>query len=90
MKVTLSSEVLIGFSCLLVFRKKTDNHNGGHGTEWRLDTVKAYDPATDTWTTKASIPVPNNAFVSAAINGLIYVADSERLDVYNPVTDTWL
>jgi len=64
---------------------------GGYsGTNTQLDTVEAYNPATNTWTTKASLPVPRSSITSVVINGLIYVAgEDQRLDVYDPVTDTW-
>jgi hypothetical protein len=48
----------------------------GPGPTARISQVLCYDPATDTWAKKASIPLPNGiaAFGSAAhLNGFIYV-----------------
>jgi len=35
-------------------------------------TVEAYDPSTNTWTTKASMPTARYAFAGTAINGILY------------------
>ena len=35
-------------------------------------TVEAYDPSTNTWTTKASMPTARYAFAGTAINGMLY------------------
>lgn len=62
-----------------------------------------YDPATNTWTQRASAPHHHHGGVARAINGKLYVAgglsyywdDAPRLrtwaelDVYDPVTNTW-
>ncbi|RKX68907.1 hypothetical protein DRP43_04990, partial [candidate division TA06 bacterium] len=56
----------------------------------------AYNPATDTWTTKAPIPIGIYGFAMATVNGKIYIiggrgdnghTDSTR--IYDSVTDTW-
>jgi N-acetylneuraminic acid mutarotase len=39
-----------------------------------LDTVYAYDPASETWTQKASMPTPRSAGSADVIDGKIYVA----------------
>jgi N-acetylneuraminic acid mutarotase len=71
---------------------------------WRLTTSKAlyvYDIAKNTWTRKADIPGTGVHGISAAYNGLIYVAtqcfddfcgDTEHGAVwrYNPSTDRWV
>jgi N-acetylneuraminic acid mutarotase len=50
----------------------------------------AYNPNTNSWTTRAPMPV---ALVSsngaATINGKLYVSGSGSLFVYNPATNTW-
>jgi N-acetylneuraminic acid mutarotase len=58
--------------------------------------VEAYDPATDTWTTKAKAPGPRYQDAGAVLNGLLYVVGGgtgtdylSLLEVYNPRTDTW-
>jgi N-acetylneuraminic acid mutarotase len=62
-----------------------------------------YDPATNTWTQRASPPHHHHGGIARAINGKLYVAggltlywdDAPRvrawaeLDVYDPVTNTW-
>jgi N-acetylneuraminic acid mutarotase len=65
-----------------------------------LGKVQLYNPATDTWTTKASLPhvvvgYGNNGAV--VIQGLIYVpggmhhaTSDSYLQVYNPVTNRWV
>jgi N-acetylneuraminic acid mutarotase len=64
-------------------------------------TVEVYDPSTDSWTTKASMPTARRwVDVATATNGLIYamggqvgVASSTinlvTVEAYNPSTDTW-
>jgi len=69
----------------------------GGGT---TNTMEAYDPATDTWTYKASIPT-SRAYggagvideklyvVGGCINGDCRIGLTDKLEVYDPVTDTW-
>ena len=60
-------------------------------------TLEVYDPVTDTWTTKASLPAPRHSMASAVIDGKLYlaggfnVADESvaTLLVYDPDTNTW-
>ncbi len=62
-------------------------------------TLEAYDPATDTWATKAPMPTARLRAGAAVINGKLYVAGgqtdqtsvngSAALEVYDPATDTW-
>ena len=63
-----------------------------------LATVEAYDPATDTWTTKADMPTTANCYLSASavVDGIIYViggsAGNEALsfvEAYDPAADMW-
>jgi N-acetylneuraminic acid mutarotase len=65
--------------------------------------VEEYDPATDTWRQRASMPTPRNHATAGAVNGKIYViggrvgaafisAGSSNVDVveeYDPVADAW-
>ncbi len=53
-----------------------------------LNVTEAYDPATDTWTTKAGIPQATPS-VSAVIENKIYVFGSQITQIYDPATDTW-
>ncbi|MBN1357815.1 hypothetical protein JW988_03505 [Candidatus Bathyarchaeota archaeon] len=77
---------------------------GGSNSNSRyLGTNEMYDPATDTWTTKASMPTPRRDFAIAVYKNKIYCIsgesgyDSEGLggiysqvnEVYDPATDTW-
>src|SRR5258708_4411347 len=70
---------------------------GGYGGA-HLDTVVAYDIASDTWSSKAPMPVARTGAAAAAVGGKIYVfggfANSgttltTRVDVYDPATDLW-
>jgi N-acetylneuraminic acid mutarotase len=54
---------------------------------------EVYDPATDTWQTKASMPTPELNMRADVVNGKIYVigGDNNRTlnQVYDPATDSW-
>src|SRR4029077_5339702 len=68
-----------------------------------VGTVEEYDPATNTWRTRSSMPTPRNHAIAGAVNGKIYVigggvggavitAGSSNIDVveeYDPATDAW-
>ena len=66
-----------------------------------FNTLYSYDPATDTWTTLASMPTPEAGAAAAAINGQLYVVGgisqagvinnprNAVLQVYDPTTNTW-
>jgi N-acetylneuraminic acid mutarotase len=74
---------------------------GGSGSQWYvgLTTVEEYDPATDTWTRKASMPIGRTHFSTWEVNGKIYVIGGinsaiggnhiAQVDMYDPETDTW-
>ena len=58
--------------------------------------VQAYDPASDTWSVKASIPAPLSDAAAGAINGRIYVVGGSLAgttfgtnEVYDPHIDSW-
>jgi N-acetylneuraminic acid mutarotase len=61
------------------------------------EVTEVYDPETDTWTSKASIPTPVCSYTSAVINNKIYVIGGSKQDttysilnqVYDAETDTW-
>jgi N-acetylneuraminic acid mutarotase len=65
------------------------------------DVNEVYDPATDTWETKASIPTPRHGTCANVVDGKIYViggaeatpypgyVTSGKNEVYDPETDTW-
>jgi N-acetylneuraminic acid mutarotase len=63
-----------------------------------LRTVQAYNPGTNSWSTKASLPAPRQTGNGAgAINNIIYLAGghdaagalTRTLYAYNPSTNTW-
>lgn len=62
-----------------------------------LHVVEAYDPPTDTWSTKAPAPSARYQQGGALINGLLYVVGGQgylaqelaTLEFYNSVTDEW-
>lgn len=74
--------------------------NSNHGALAPLGKVQVYNPATNTWVTKASTPhvvagYGNNG--AQVINGLIYLPGGMRnwqgygyLQVYHPATNTWV
>jgi hypothetical protein len=73
---------------------------GGSGPSAILSTVEAYNPATNTWTTKASMPTARAALAAApGADGQLYVFGGTRfigiipsvstVEAYNPATDSW-
>ncbi len=61
------------------------------------DTNEEYDPATDKWIIKASMPTPRNSFAIASFQNKIYCIGGKTSDghytgvneVYDPSTDIW-
>jgi N-acetylneuraminic acid mutarotase len=70
---------------------------GGASAAGSLATLEVYDPATDTWATKAPMPTARHGAGGAVINGKLYVVGGDvtpgrkltTLEVYDPATDTW-
>src|ERR1044071_5718360 len=61
-----------------------------------IATVEAYDPLTDTWTSKASMPTARGDFGVGVINGVLYAVGGQdssgalaTVEAYDPLTDTW-
>jgi N-acetylneuraminic acid mutarotase len=61
-----------------------------------VSTLEAYDPASNSWTTVASMPIARSSAAAAAIDGKLYVVGGgsnvgifDTLEVYDPATDTW-
>jgi N-acetylneuraminic acid mutarotase len=67
-------------------------------------TVEAYDPVTDTWTTKASMPTARQSLGTAVANGRLYAIGGHQTtdpfnsgttnflstnEEYDPATDSW-
>jgi N-acetylneuraminic acid mutarotase len=67
------------------------------GTTIALQTVEAYNPSSNTWTTMTPMPTARWGMSCSVANGLIYVMggwnDSvgfmNTVEVYNPITNTW-
>lgn len=64
-----------------------------------LATVEAYDPTTNTWTTKFPMPTPRQGLALAVVNGQIYAIGGKdptqaanglsAVEVYDPASDAW-
>jgi hypothetical protein len=59
------------------------------GTFELTNITEVYDPATDTWTTKAPIPNAADYYASAVVNNKIYIISETHTQIYDPETDTW-
>lgn len=59
------------------------------GTYELTNITEVYDPATDTWTTKAPIPNAVHDYASTVVNKKIYIISGTLTQIYNPETDTW-
>ena len=62
-----------------------------------MNLVEAYDPASSSWSTKASMPTATSSQSAAVQNGIIYViggyakgARTADFESFNPATDTWI
>lgn len=62
-----------------------------------MTVVEAYDPVTNTWSTKSPLQTPTDSVYGVAVKGIIYVVGGYVPGVgrvgtvysYNPPTDTW-
>jgi N-acetylneuraminic acid mutarotase len=52
-------------------------------------TLDVYNPATDTWVTKASLPATLTGLKGAVLQGKLYVVGTQATYAYNPVTNSW-
>ncbi len=50
---------------------------------------EVYDPATDTWEPKASMPVPSRSTTANVVNGKIYLIGDDLNEVYDIAADSW-
>ncbi|MHC4175068.1 MAG: kelch repeat-containing protein [Planctomycetota bacterium] len=74
-------------------------HRPGVWTEELVTSdVEEYDPATDTWTTKAPMPTARAFVATSVVNGKIYAFGGataaggtvlSTVEEYDPATDTW-
>jgi N-acetylneuraminic acid mutarotase len=68
-----------------------------------VGTVEEYDPATNTWRTRAPMPTGRNHFLAAAVDGKIYTINgrlstpfvtmsdvTDLVEEYDPATDVWI
>jgi N-acetylneuraminic acid mutarotase len=55
----------------------------------RTTTMEAYDPKTDRWTRKATLPTPMGWGAACAVNGVIYAFCIKDAAAYDPTTDRW-
>jgi len=51
--------------------------------------VQAYNPATNSWSFKASLPIPLARAASAVADGVLYVFNDQLAFAYDPVADAW-
>lgn len=61
-------------------------------TTIKLDVNEVYDPETDSWTTKTSMPITPSNPASATIDNKIYVIGGFKSDlnqIYDPESDSW-
>jgi N-acetylneuraminic acid mutarotase len=71
-----------------------NNGSRAGNTRTHLNTVEAYDPKTDTWTTKADMHTKRSFLSTCVVDGLIYAIGGgapgrSTVEVYDPATDTW-
>ena len=68
---------------------------GGMGSHGSLSKVNAYDPMTDTWSTKAPMPTQRSWLGAGVVNGILYAVGGSwplifgLVEAYNPKTNTW-
>jgi len=62
-----------------------------------LRTVEVYNPLTDIWTAKASMPTARSALAVGVVNGILYAIGGQNgagvlntNEAYNPATNTWI
>jgi len=95
-----------GDFAIAVFQDKIYTIGGsiraGQWTTELTDVNEVYDPATDTWTTKTSMPIPKAGLSASVVDGKIYLiggftqpvnstrkTTSKETLVYDPIADSW-
>ena len=95
-----------GDFAIAVFQDKIYTIGGltrsGQWTAELTDVNELYDPATDSWTTKTSMPIPKAGLSADVVDGKIYLiggftqpanstikTTSNETLVYDPITDSW-
>ena len=73
-------------------------HAGVGGYIEILSTVEAYDPSTNSWSSKAPLPTPRGGLTVGVVNGILYALGGFReeskpftdtMDAYDPVRNMW-
>jgi hypothetical protein len=72
-------------------------YNNSAGNVIPLGTVEAYDPSTNSWTTKGSMPTPRYSLAVGVVNGILYAVGGigggntllGTVEAYDPSTNTW-
>jgi N-acetylneuraminic acid mutarotase len=72
---------------------------GGDSTPYRgagfLNTVEAYDPSTNSWTTKAPMPTARTSLAVGVVSGILYAVGGYNgyaltvVEAYDPKTNRW-
>ena len=67
---------------------------GNDGTGAMVPALTVYDPSSDSWTTKASMPTPRTMLAVTAVNGMVYAVgglggSGNELEAYDPASNTW-
>jgi N-acetylneuraminic acid mutarotase len=62
---------------------------GKEGGWFYCDVTEVYDTITDSWSTKASLPVNESGLQAHVVDGKIFVITQSALYVYDPITDSW-
>jgi N-acetylneuraminic acid mutarotase len=71
--------------------------SSGNGSTYglTLNSTEEYDPATDTWQSRAPMPTARWSVMGAAVNGRIYAIGGKSgsvmraVEIYDPASDTW-
>jgi N-acetylneuraminic acid mutarotase len=73
-------------------------YSGNHNDRSVLSTLEAFDPASNTWSTKAPMPTARDFLAVAVVNGMLYAMGgstgtgqpwTDVVESYDPSTDTW-
>lgn len=81
--------VIVSFQNKIYTMSENEGYNKENGTIFGC-TNEVYDPATDTWETKAPIPAMQNKFLMAGVvYGQIHLMGNNSHYVYDIATDSW-
>lgn len=86
----------IGVVSNVIYAVGGNNFSGVNESGGR--TVEAYDPASDSWTTKAAMPTPRYMVAGGVVNNILYAVGGAALlsgtlmttvEAYDPASNTW-